>query len=335
MKIAIVGIGGRIASMFAFELAKKVEILGIGTKESVEKIKSEKIWIKNQKEFSPLKLKSIEIEDFPKEFWPDFLFLGTKNPVTFPVVFYYQKLKEKNKGEEFPALILPQNGILATKEAKEALQKLNLENLPIVRMSVFNSLKKVIEGEKEIIEYSLPLNFAFCASKNFAKFEDLKKLFRECSFEAEEIKSEKMFDMELSKLFLNLIGMACAAFGLSIKEGFEKEEIFKIEILALKEFIKAVKKQKNGFLNFRHYPVKNWSFLFEFLPLSFFLPFRKKIGEMIFKKRGEREKGNLDEINYYNRAVIELAKRVKIETPYNELIYKKIVGASGLEPETF
>jgi hypothetical protein len=81
MRIAMVGIGGKISTMFAFELAKKAEILGIGEKESVQKILEGKLWVNNEKEFSRLKIKVIEKENFPGEFLPDFLFLGIKNPV--------------------------------------------------------------------------------------------------------------------------------------------------------------------------------------------------------------------------------------------------------------
>jgi ketopantoate reductase len=332
MRIAMVGIGGKISTMFAFELAKKAEILGIGEKESVQKILEGKLWVNNEKEFSRLKIKVIEKENFPGEFLPDFLFLGIKNPVKEGVLFYYQKLKEKNI---FPPLFLPQNGISATKEAKEALKEIGIENLPIVRMSVFNTVEKIKEGEKEIVQYSLPLSFAFSFSKEFGKKEEIKRLFLDCHFDFEEIEAKKMFEMELSKLFLNLVGMASLSFGFSIKEGFERKDIFKIEMMALKEFVKAVEKNNLSFLNFRTYPVKNLAFLIKILPLSFLTVFRKKIAKKIMENRKGREKQNVEEVNYYNKAVIELAKTVNLSLPYNELIYKKLVGASGFEPETF
>jgi hypothetical protein len=115
--------------------------------------------------------------------------------------------------------------------------------------------------------------------------------------------------------------MACAVEGFSISEGFKKREIFKKEVLALREYIKAVKENKGKFLNFPHYPVKFLSFLFQ-LPIPFLFLISPILAFLIEKGRKGKPK-DLDEIDYYNGAVIKLAKKAGLKVPINEEILKK------------
>jgi ketopantoate reductase len=42
---------------------------------------------------------------------------------------------------------------------------------------------------------------------------------------------------------------------------------------------------------------------------------------MITKGRGSKEKGNIDEIDYYTGAVLAMGKRLGIPTPVNDRVY--------------
>jgi len=115
--------------------------------------------------------------------------------------------------------------------------------------------------------------------------------------------------------------MACALEGLSISEGFKNKEIFKKEVLALREYVKVVKANGGRFLNFPHYPVKFLSFLFQ-LPIPFLFLISSLFGSLVEKERKGKAK-DLDEIDYYNGAVIKLAKKARLKVPINEEILKK------------
>ena len=77
-------------------------------------------------------------------------------------------------------------------------------------------------------------------------------------------------------------------------------------------------------MNFNHYPIKLLTLLINFLPLPILRIFRKTVAKAITKGRGGKEKGNIDEIEYYNGAVIRLGEKFKVETPINKKIYQTI-----------
>jgi len=321
MKIGVIGIGGKTGTMFASELKNSGEVFGIGKKENLEKIKEKKIFIeKNQKRECLENISLIEENEFPKEINFDFLFLCVKNPVFNVVKCYYQKIKEKNFLP--PALFLSQNGIEAGEDAILALREVfgeNSKEIPVFRISLFNAVEKKIEEEKIIISYSLPVRLAI--SQIFGKKMQIKDFFEKTKIKAFFVSQKDSKNMEYSKLFLNLIGMVCALENLSISEGFKNKEVFKKEVLALREYIKAVKKNGGKFLNFPRYPVKILSLIFQLpLPLLFLIsPF---LGNLIEKERRGKKK-ELDEIDYYQGAVIKLAKKVNLEAKINEEILEK------------
>jgi hypothetical protein len=49
--------------------------------------------------------------------------------------------------------------------------------------------------------------------------------------------------------------------------------------------------------------------------------FRKRIAKAIAKGRGRKGKGNIDEIDYYNGAVVRMGERFNIDTPVNRKIW--------------
>lgn len=324
-KIVVIGVGGRTGTMLAFELRNSAEILGIGKEEELKIIKEGRLCIEREDKIPEVfEGKVIKDTEFQKSIRPEIIFLATKNPVGPAVKYYYQKLKLNEK--KLPALVLSQNGIVATKEAKSVLKEVlgkRAEEVRIIRISLFNPVEKKEVNDKIYINYFLPIRLSFGIFSGPKETQDIVSLFKNSGFEIKEIPPEKIEDMEFSKLLTNLIGIASASKGLSIEEGFRDKEIFKEEIGALKEYIIVVKARGGNFLNLPHYPLKLLSFLIN-LPVFLLLPFRKILAKLVTRDRGKKPKGNLDEIDYYNGAVIELGKKMGIETPINEEIYKKV-----------
>lgn len=319
-KVAIIGIGGRTGTMFAFEMRNSVEILGVGREKEVKEIKEGKFFVERNNEIEIFKERVIRDIEFKNGIFPEIVFLATKNPIS-PIIKYYfsnQKIKENF------TLLISQNGISAIEDAKESLKEIfgnDFEKIRLVRIILFNPVEKVEKEGKIFIKYSLPIRIAIAKVFGPGKIEDILKIFKESNFEVFEFPEKEAKNLEFSKLILNLIGMASATHGLSIEEGFENKEIFREEIGALREYIKLVKIFGGKFLNFPHYPVKLMTILFN-LPLFFLSIFRKKLARLISQERRGKRK-DLDEIDYYNGAVVELGKKLKIETPINERILKR------------
>jgi len=323
-KIAIIGVGGRTGTMFAFELRKSTEILGVGRKEEVEKIKDGKIYLQRKNE-KPVKFEEKVIADyeFNEEINPDFIFLCVKNPIGPAVNYYYQKFKNRVK---IPTLVLSQNGISAIEDAERELEKIfgkRAKEIRILRVSLFNPISGQKIDDKISLSYFLPIRLAFAVASGSKEIIDIKEIFKKADIEAEEISPANIKNMEFSKLFTNLIGMASAVKGQTIEEGFSNDETFKEEIMSLKEYIKVVRKSGGKFLNFKHYPIRLITFLINFLPTSVLKVFKKIFVKAITRGRGGKEKGNLDEIDYYNGMVARLGQKLGIETSINQKILNR------------
>jgi ketopantoate reductase len=228
-----------------------------------------------------------------------------------------------------PALFLSQNGIAALDEAKAALAEVlgsEAEKVEIVRMVIFNPVEKKEKEGKVFIKYSLPIKIAFSEIEN----KNLKEIFSKANFKLAKFPKEQAKNIEFSKLFLNLLGMASASRELSVNEGFRDKEVFREEVGALKEYIKCVRAANGLFLNFPGYPVALLMALISNLPESFLSAFRNILGGVIGLSREGKAK-DLDEIKYYNGAVVSLGNQLQIKTPFNEIIYKK--GLEKLSPK--
>jgi len=320
MKIGIVGIGGKTGTMFSRELKELGEIFGVEKKEAIEEIKRGKVFLEREGKRERVEFNLIEVEEFPKSLRFDFLFFCLKNPVFDAVKFYYQKIKEK--GFLPPVLFLTQNGFSAGEEAILALKEVfgkNSKEIPVFRVSLFNAIEKKAEGKNVIVSYSLPVRLAI--SQISGKKIEIKNFFEKTKIKAFFVPQKDSKNMEYSKLFLNLIGMACATENLSITEGFKKKEVFKKEVLALREYARVVKLAGGKFLNFPRYPVKFFYFLFQ-IPIPILFLFSPFLANLIEKERKGKKK-ELDEIDYYNGAVVKLSKKVNFEAKVNEEILKK------------
>lgn len=321
--MAIVGVGGRTGTMFAFELKDVVEVFGIGRETEIDLIKNEKLFIKRGKETILFKEKTIVDSEFPKEIAFDFLLLAVKNPVASVVRYYYEKIKEKNLKP--PTLFLPQNGIEAGEEAMSILKEIfgkEKDNISVFRISLFNSVDKKIFDDKNYIIYSLPIRMAISKISGTDNPREIIEIFQKANFKTTLIPSKEVKNMEYSKLFLNLIGIASATKGFSVEQGLLKKEVFKEETEALREYIKLVKLSKGKFLNFPHCPVKFFSILISLLPLKLLFLFRRFLTELVKKGRAEKPK-DLDEIDYYNGAVVKWGKKLLIPTPINQKILER------------
>ena len=316
--------------MFFQELKDSFEVFGISKKEDIELIKEGKIWIKKNGKIEILKGNFLSDEDFNHSF--DFLFFTVKNPVGPAISFYFRKIKERKL--KIPTIFLSQNGIEAGEETTSVLKEIfgeRAKEIPVFRISLFNPVDKAIENEKILISYSLPIKMAI--SQISGPKINISEIFGK-NFKVFFVDSKNGKNMEYSKLFLNLIGMPSATYGFSVREGFSKKEIFKEEILALREYKRVVKLSGGKFLNFPGYPVKILSFLIS-LPIFLLLPFRNILAEKIEKGRAGKKK-DLDEIDYYNGAVLKMAKtlsvfraplsgakKLKVEVPINEKILER------------
>lgn len=320
----IIGVGGRTGTMFASELKKSAEVLGTAKERDVKMIKDGKVFVEKEEEaVEQFKGRTIRDVDFGKEAAPDAIILATKNPVSEPIKFYYRKFRG---GQKIPPLLISQNGITASEEAIAAINEIfgkeEAKNIQIIRTILFNPVEKKEGGDKTFIKYSLPIKIALAKISGNGEIKDIVRMFKGAGFQVTEFPQKQADNLEFSKLFLNLMGMAAAARGLSIKKGFKEKEVFREEVEALREYIRVVKATGGRFLNFPSYPVNFLAFLFSLLPLTFLMLLRNFIAGLISQERGEKPK-DLEEIDYYNGAVVNLGNRLQIETPINETIYRR------------
>ncbi len=323
-KIAVIGVGGRTGTMFAFELRKAADILGVARNREVAMVKEGKLFVvRGKEEGGKFSGKVIEDKYFKNNALPDFIFLATKNPVGPPIKYYCSHYR----GAKKPALIISQNGISASEEAEKAVHEVfgsEAESVRIIRVALFNPIDKTEEGGLVKMLYSLPVKGAFAQVAGQADVGDIAEIFKRAGLHFKKFSSGKAKAMELSKLFLNLIGMASASRGMSVTEGFKNKEVFCEEVKALREYVKAVRLSGKHFVNFSQYPVRAMADLLYFFPPSLLSAIRNLLAKAVSKGREGKPKA-LDEIEYYNGAVVELGKKTGIPTPANKEIYRRAV----------
>ena len=316
-RIAVVGAGGRTGTLFAHELRNSAEIVGVARRAQAEDINEGRILVERQGSI-PERLACDVMEDdaFTGEIAPDFLFLATKNPVAPLVRYYYERVQQENP----PDLILSQNGVVAADEARTELESIfgaRAGMIRILRVSLFNPVSVKTAGDKTVIAYFAPVRLAFGVASGPDETQDLYELFLGAGIKAEAVASRDVKNMEFSKLFTNLLGVPSSAHGLTIQEGFADRVVFEEEIMALREYAQVVKRSGGRFLNLCHFPTGLYAALLGMVPLPILSLFRKQISMVITKGRGSKEKGNIDEIDYYSGAVVSMGERLGVETPVN------------------
>ncbi|MEF3245043.1 MAG: hypothetical protein K6343_03545 [Caldisericaceae bacterium] len=317
MKIAIVGVGGRTGSLFAYELKNTVKIFGFAGKKSYEKILKGNVFINKNRELFKLGT-NLLTNNLNEDV--DFLFLTVKNPIKEVLKEYLTKIGKPVN------LILSQNGITAVDEAKEAIYE-TFHKIPseirIIRLVLFNAVS-MTKDANTIISYKTPIRVAFGVAFGKDDLDDLIEVFKDAKFEFTTVKKEDIKNMEYSKLFTNLIGLPSFSNGLNIYEGLKDKKSFEEEIGLLKEYIRVVEANGGEFSNFPHYPIKFFAKLVKVLPVGLLSLFRSLIAVMVLKLRGAKEKGNIDEIDYYIGNIIELARKKKIEVPICSEVLRRV-----------
>lgn len=343
--IYIIGIGGRTGAMFCRELQGAANIIGIGMPREIAAIQRGNI--KLERGGNALEILEVKTA-LPEEFgaavekkYPDFIWMTTRNPVTAPVEFYYRYFKNKDK---IPALILSQNGLSAITDAKAGLiaaMGQAAEKVKIIRVSLINGIDLKLEkvassfepetgGEPSknsgcldgtsIFNYKLPIKLGFGAMMG-QDAQEFKAILAATEIRYQEFNGSNMTDMENSKLFTNLIGMAATIEGIGAGEGLRDREMFKKEAEMLKEYVLAIKKSGSGFVaDYCGYPIKFLAAVM-LLPVWLLLPFRSLFASIVAKGRNRPK--DLSEIDYYNGEVVKLGKKYGVSVPVNEEIIKK------------
>jgi len=176
------------------------------------------------------------------------------------------------------------------------------------------------------LKYFEPIRLVFSSAFGPIDTIGLKEILTKAGVEFKEYQRKDCRNMEYSKLFLNLIGMASASWGKSVQEGFKDKNIFQEEAAVLREYAATVKLAGGKFINFDHYPVKNLSDIINIAPMPLLAALRNILGGIISKGRGDKPK-DLSEADHYNGAIIKLAQKFGAQTPVNIKIYNKIKNA--------
>ncbi len=336
----IIGAGGRTGAMFCRELQNAARVIGVAFLDEAGRINSGKIKIARGGGLpETFNAKIIAAENFAaaiKKNPPDFLWLATRNPVGKAVEFYYRHFTGKDNP---PSLILSQNGLSAVGDAKKGLRAAmgqGSDKVKIIRVSLINGIDLRSDGETSIISYKLPVKLGFgvlkfaevspmqtCIGDTYASSggADLGEIFRKAGIRAQEFRGDDVLAMENAKLFLNLIGMVCAAEGVDAGAGWRDKTIFQKEIAMLREFVLAAEKNGGGFANnLGGYPVKFLARL-ALSPVWRLAPFRGLFARIISKGRNRPK--DLSEIDYYNGEVVKLGEKANVPTPVNEEIIAK------------
>ena len=319
--ILIVGVGGRTGTLFGEELKRANRVFGVAGRHTLPKIKEGKVFVERSGDLVRFEVETLNKEEIPKLENVDAIFLATKNPVS-PILKEYLPLIKNAK-----YIVLSQNGFKAGEEALETIKEVygNIpQNLKIIRLVLFNAVKEIKDDSQIVISYKLPVRVAFGVFYGDEETDEFENALSDANIEYVKVRKNDVKNMEFSKLFTNLIGIPSYSLHLDIYEGLKNKEAFMEEVLALKEYIKVVKANKSRFLNFPHYPVKLFASLIEHIPVSVLVLFRNQIANLVLKLRGTKEKGNIDEIDYYTGAVVELARKLNIETPVNERVLRRI-----------
>lgn len=327
--IYIVGVGGRTGSMFARELQGTADVMGVGMKEEVERLAAGKTIIERGGIAGEiLKTEAIAVDDFARavqEKVPDFILLAVRNPVGQTVQFYYRNFAGK---DNFPVLILSQNGLSAINDAKIALRAVlgqDADKVLIARLSMINGVGARFGDGTFNINYKLPIKIGIgiLGDSDSARQagRDLTEIFWAAGFKAQEFNGKKVFEMENSKLFTNLIGMVAAVEGMAAGPGLRDKKVFCREVMMLREYILAVRKSGGGFAAFFcGYPIGLLANIM-LLPMWLLIPFRGILARIVTKGRNRPK--DLGEIDYYNGEAVRLGKRFGIVTSVNEEILRK------------
>ncbi len=321
--IYIIGIGGRTGAMFAREMQAGCDIVGVGRSDEAGMIARGGLKVKRGGNPSEdLKVAAVAEDGFAQAIgnnYPDYVWLAVRNPVTEAVKAYYRNFSGKNR---FPVLVLSQNGLSAVEDAKAALREVlgqDAERVDIIRVSLINGIDAEFGGRIFKISYKLPIKMGFGLwgrEKDTGATAPLAKIFAAAGIKAKEFYGKDVAKMENAKLFTNLIGVAAAVRGMSADQGLRDKKVFQQEVMALREYVMAVKASGGGFAaELCGYPI---GFLARvmLLPLWLIMPWRGIFADIVAKGRNRPK--DLAEIDYYNGEVARMGRSCNVETPVND-----------------
>ncbi len=323
-KIFVVGAGGRTGTMFAEELKNACDVIGVARDAQADAIEAKKVFVKKDGTVAPLEIDVVrewEFASVSKDAAADYLFLATKNPVGPAVRQYYENFRN---AEKIPALVLSQNGLSAGDDARAALREVfggEAKQAQVIRVSLFNPIDADAAGGQFSISYRLPIRLCYGVINGSEDAAGLRAIFGAAGIDAEQVRQRDTRNMEYSKLFLNLIGMAMASKGRPVKDAFDDLDAFALEINALKEYIGLVRASGGRFLNFGNYPypVGVVAWMIAVTPVSLLSRFSGLFAKMVAKGRNDKPK-DLDEIDYYSGEVVRLADKLGRPASVNEKI---------------
>jgi ketopantoate reductase len=311
--------------MFAKELGGAARVTGAGLDREVDLIEQGGVIIQAgdlaAKALDVSALRADGYQQAAVQLAPDYIFLATRNPIAEIVKTYYRPFAGQKK---IPTLIVSQNGVSAINDAKESLAEIfgpAADNIGIIRVSLIDPVDaQVIEGKVNIF-YRLPVRLGFGGVGNTDAVA-IAEVFKQAGFETEQFFGAKVLAMERTKLFMNLIGMAAAAAGMTVGDGLADPEIFTREVLMLREYAAVIKKNKGSFLTLSGYPIGQISFLLNNVPMPLLVALRHKMINIVAKHRSNKPK-DLGEIDYYNGEVVRLGRAAGVSTPINEQIVSR------------
>ena len=323
--ILIVGIGGRTGSMFAKELGSVSRITGAGLDREIDTIARGGIIVQAgdlpARVLDVFAVRAAGYDQVALQLAPDYIFLTTRNPVGQIVKTYYKPFAGQDK---VPTLIISQNGLSAIGEAKAALSEIfgaNADRVGIIRISLIDPVDaQTVDGKTQII-YRLPIRLGFGAISK-ADTGEIAEVFKKAGLKTEQFLGDKVLAMERSKLYMNLIGMAAAVAGMPVAQGLSDLQVFKQEVLMLREYARAIKKTNGSFVTLAGYPIGQIAFLLDNTPLSVLAMFRQQLVKIVAGHRNKKPK-DTNEIDYYNGEVVRLGKAAGVPTPVNEGIVRR------------
>ena len=133
-------------------------------------------------------------------------------------------------GRRGPVFGPADRGANAGEDAASALKEVfgkDFKKIRIIRLVLLNPIDSKKINNKIHIIYSLPIRVGLSKISGPGDIEDIISIFLNVDFKIRVFPSDKAKSMELSKLFLNLIGIASATRGFSIEKGFQDPEVFK------------------------------------------------------------------------------------------------------------
>ncbi len=338
--ITIIGGGGQTGQLFIKEIASKVKNVRIeavvrqGKRDKLTRLFPNSVTISSDIRIS-LRRK------------PDVIILATPNPTEEVLKIIAEEVKKP------VIVVLPQNGVNVVPTAEKIFKERKISNIYLVRASLFTTVslssdgKAVYNADKLRIALSpvsdgdnlqeadsykphptlLPRSGRGQALKGEGK--KVSELFEKAGFEVALFDNYK--SMEMTKLIVNGLGSTAAITGFALKETFEDEQLFELEMRALKDRLTIMKAENIPFAkipwsNIRLVPAAR------IIPTKILKKVKGIIAEFITKGRENISpaaarkitQGRTTELAYYHKPFLDLGRLHSLRSPVDETIFEII-----------